>query len=135
MIQRIQSIYLLVAGLLFGATVLFRNVLAQDMYAWLLPAVIGLNIVVALGALACIGLYRDRKKQFKFASLLQYLAIFALLAAFGAIYLTGGIQEIAGNVEGMAMLGMPILGYVMVRLAATRVKKDIELVRSMDRLR
>ncbi|MFK7845866.1 MAG: DUF4293 family protein [Rhodothermales bacterium] len=135
MIQRIQSIYLLLAGLLFGATVLFRNVLAQDTNTWILPAVIGLNIAVGLGALVSIGFYGDRKKQFKFASLLQYMAIVALLAVFGALYFTGALQEIMGNIEVMAMLGMPVVGYVMIRLASMRVKKDIELVRSMDRLR
>ena len=135
MIQRIQSVFLLLAGLLFLATGLFREVLTAESQAWILPAVLGLNGLVALGALVGIFLYKDRNKQLQITTGLQYLAIVVLLVAFGGLYLTGQLTQITSEPAAMAMVGLPILGYVFIRLAATRIKKDIALVRSMDRLR
>ena len=135
MIQRIQSVYLLLAGLAFIGTSLFRHVLAMDTQTWILPTVTGLNVLVGIGALVSIFMYSDRKKQLGIISLLQYVALFVLLAAFGALYLSGGLAEITANLEVMALLVLPVLGYVLIRLAGTKIKKDIALVRSMDRLR
>ena len=135
MIQRIQSVFLLVAALAFIGTGLFRHVLAMETETWILPAVIGLNGLVGIGALVSIFMYGDRKKQLGLIFLMQYSALFALVAAFGALYLSGGLAEIPGNLEALALLILPILGYILIRLAGARIKKDIELVRSMDRLR
>ena len=135
MIQRIQSIFLLVAALAFIGTGQFRHVLAMETQTWVLPAVIGLNVLVGIGALVSIFLYSDRKKQLGLLSLLQYTALIALFAAYGALYLSGGLAEVTTNLEVMAMLILPVLGYMLIRLASVRIKKDIELVRSMDRLR
>ena len=135
MIQRIQSVFLLVAAFAFFGTGLFRHVLAMETETWILPAVIGLNVLVGIGALVSIFLYGDRKKQLGLISLLQYTALLALVAAFGALYLSGGLIEIPANLEATALLVFPVLGYILIRLAGARIKKDIELVRSMDRLR
>ncbi len=135
MIQRIQSVFLLVAALAFIGTGQFRHVLAMETETWILPAVIGLNVLVGLGALVSIFLYGDRKKQLGFISLIQYAALIALVAAFGALYLSGGLVEIPNNLEALALLILPVAGYILIRLAGARIKKDIALVRSMDRLR
>ncbi len=135
MIQRIQSVFLLLAGLAFLGSGFFKDVLTEETMAWLMPTVVGLNALVAIGALVNVFLYNDRKKQLQIASMLQYLAIVAILAAFGGLYLTGRLAEASSNPAAMALVGLPVLGYVFIRLATMRIKKDIELVRSMDRLR
>ncbi len=135
MIQRIQSIFLLLAALASLGTAVFRTELAAETHTWLLPAVLGIQGLVALGALIAIFLYKDRKQQLKTTTLLQYLAIVGLLAAFGGLYLAGGLMEVPANLQATGLLLLPVVGYVFIRLAHGRVKKDIELVRSMDRLR
>ncbi len=135
MIQRIQSVFLLLAGLAFLGSGFFKDVLTEETMAWLMPTVIGLNALVAIGTLVDIFLYNDRKKQLAVTSMLQYLAIVVILVAFGGLYLTGRLPETASNPAVMALVGLPVLGYVFIWLAASRIKKDIALVRSMDRLR
>ncbi len=136
MIQRIQSLFLALAALTFLGTGFFRSAIAvEESLAWLPMTLLGLNAVVSVGAIIAIFSFKNRKKQLQLTNLLQYLAILALVAAFGAMYLSGGINEITSNVGVMALIALPVLGYVFVRLANGRIKKDIELVRSMDRLR
>ena len=136
MIQRIQSVFLLLSSLSFLGTGFFRTaVVGVESFEWLPMALLGLNGLVGVGALAAIFFFKDRKQQLKTTNFLQYGAIVALLAAFGASYLSGALNEITTNVGAMALLILPILGYLFIRLASARIKKDIELVRSMDRLR
>lgn len=135
MIQRIQSVFLLLAALASLGTAAFRMELIQDTYAWLMPAVLGIHGLVALVALVAIFLYKDRQKQLKTTTMLQYVAIVALLAAFGGLYLADGLMEVPVNLQATGLLVLPVLAYVFVRIARGYVKKDIELVRSMDRLR
>ena len=135
MVQRIQSVYLLLAGLAFLGTDLFMDVLAEAAQAWLLPAVLGLNALTAIGAFGAIFLYSDRKKQLRMSTWLQYLAIIVLLVVFGALYITDRLAEVSSNAGAMALVGLPVLGYILIRLASRKIKKDIELVRSIDRLR
>jgi hypothetical protein len=135
MIQRIQSLYLLLGGLAFLATLFFRSVLTQEQMAWVMPAALGLCVLVTIGTVALIFLYADRKRQLKLVSWLQYLAILAILAVFAGLYLSGGIMESTQNIRAMASMVLPVVGYVFIRLAGYRIHKDIELVRSMDRLR
>lgn len=135
MIQRIQSVFLLLAGVAYMATALFRTVYINEGQEWIMPTVLGLNGLVALGALVAIFLYNDRKKQLQVLNMLKYLALVVIVAAFGALFMLGALAEAASNTGVMAMIGLPVLGYILIHLAAGKVKKDIALVRSMDRLR
>lgn len=135
MIQRIQSIFLLLAGLAYGGVGALQNVFVQDIQPWLPTAVLVISGLVALFALVTIFMYNDRKKQLQFASILQYLSLIALVAVFGGLYFAGAFNAMGENVMAIVVAVLPIIGYLFVRLATTRIKKDIELVRSMDRLR
>ena len=135
MIQRIQSVFLLLAGLAYGGVGALQGVLAQDIYTWMPPTILVISGLVALGALVTIFLYNDRKKQLQLASILQYLGLLALVAVFGGLYFAGAFDALGENIMAILAAVLPILGYIFVRLATARIKKDIELVRSMDRLR
>lgn len=135
MIQRIQSIFLLLAALASMGTAAFRVELMQATYSWLMPAVLGILGAVALGSLVAIFLYKNRKQQLKITTSLQYIAILGILAAFGGLYLAGGLMEVPANLQATGVLLLPVLAYIFIRIARGYVKKDIELVRSMDRLR
>ncbi|MEM8488864.1 MAG: DUF4293 family protein [Bacteroidota bacterium] len=135
MIQRIQSIFLLLAALACLGTAAFRVELMQETYTWLMPAVLGVLGLVALGALVSIFLYKDRQQQLKMTTILQYVAILGVLAAFGGLYLAGTLMEVPSNLQATGLLLLPVFAYVFIRIARGYVKKDIALVRSMDRLR
>lgn len=135
MIQRLQSLYLLLGGLAFIAVAPFKSALVQEALPWVMPAALGLSGLVTVFAVVVIFLYSDRKRQLKLVGLLQYMAILAILAIFAGLYFSGGIMEASTNMGVMALIALPILGYVLIRMAGMRINKDIQLVRSMDRLR
>ena len=135
MIQRIQSLFLLIAALLFLVTFFFRPIIASETLTWLFPTVVGIHAVVALVAIWAIFLFNNRKQQLKIVTLLQFLALIAIISVFAGAYMTGLVNDLPGNTLGIVMLVLPMVGYVLIRLAGQRIKKDIELVRSVDRLR
>ena len=135
MIQRTQSIFLLIAALLFLATFFFRPVIASEALTWLFPTVTGIHAAVAAVAVWAIFLYNNRPQQLKVVTLLQFLALIGIISVFAGSYMNGLVNELPGNTAGIVMLVLPMVGYVLIRLAGRQIKKDIALVRSVDRLR
>lgn len=135
MIQRIQSILLFIAALVFIATIFFRSHIASETLTWVVPVVIGLQVLAAVVSVATIFLYNNRRQQLKMVSILQFMALIAIIGMFGGAYMAGLVEELPENTMGLVLLVLPMVGYVLVRLSGQRIKKDIELVRSMDRLR
>lgn len=151
MIQRIQTIYLLLAafamlGIFFfplatatGDTTALAavgdNYFADGVF-WAneSPAYFGFYILIG-AVLAAIFLYKNRPKQMQFAGLaiLALLILGVLLAVLGYYYAQrlpeGSSAQIA---EGSAL---PIAAMALLFLAYRNIKKDEELVRSSDRLR
>lgn len=147
MIQRIQSVFLLLvaiaAGLLFIVPVeIFTN--QQESFSYTLlpfsikeetsPIIYGLfaaNIGVILTSFICIFQYKNRKKQLKTSRMLMILACIevSLLFAF-SIYSKEGFDK---SYTWAAYL--PIGMIVFALLAGIFIKKDEELVRSADRIR
>ncbi len=144
MIQRIQSIFLLLAaGASFGLFGLplatgaeaEQNVLLAD-GVFNLNDHIGLIIAFAgAGALALIAilLFKNRSLQMK-------IALFSLLfilggIGFGAYLLFSQAGEAVNNLNIGIGTFMPLLGIILTVLANRFIKKDEKLVRSMDRLR
>ena len=135
MIQRIQTIFLAVAALVFLAPLLFIPLVASESMPWIGPTVAGINALVALGAIGSIFLYANRKQQLKAVTWLQFLSLLGVVAVIGGVYLSGVINHVPGNTAAIVLLVIPLVGYVLIRMAAGSIKKDIELVRSADRLR
>lgn len=141
MIQRPQSLYLLVGAVAFVALFFFDlawDSPAADSYGWFTPVVLTMAGALGLTAIATIFLYRDRARQRTIIVGLQVGTIVFLAAFLGGIYLVGDLHfnregaTAAGKVVAMAL---PILAYGMFFMARQGVVKDIALVRSMDRLR
>lgn len=136
MIQRIQSLYLLVGGLFFLGNMLlwFRTTGGSQDVPAIAAAV--LQALTGLGLLGTIFLYGNREKQHRVVTMVQYLALGAILVSFGGLYLGGALETwTTTDLVTPAMILLPVLGYLLSRMAAGRIRKDIELVRSMDRLR
>lgn len=136
MIQRIQTLYLLVAlgisaGLIFVFD-LYTNenqelVFAKDNYLYL-----GLFLGSALLSLISIFSYKNRKSQFVLGRL-NIILNFILLGVFvtQSLNLSG---ETDVSEKGIGMI-LPIFSIVFLVLANKAIKKDEELVKSVDRLR
>ncbi len=137
MIQRIQTVYLLVGGALLAA---FVAVLAQAPTAvdptlrvvgLVVLAVAALAALVAFGAVA---LYKNRALQRRAvsATLWMTLAVIGGTLAVLLLRLQGGEPVAQGT---MLTAATPVVAYLMLRLARAGVDRDIATIRSMDRIR
>lgn len=144
MIQRIQTLYLLIATLLSGGLIFFVNLwvnadnvsfYAIDAYSSgssLLMVMSSLFFVSALITFIAIFQYKNRQLQFVLGRL-SILTNFILLGIL--VYLTQNLSgETVVSEKGIGLL-IPILTIVFVALANKAIKKDEELVKSVDRLR
>ena len=136
MLQRIQTIYLLLAaGISAGLIFVFHlwitdegvNVYAKDDLLYL-----GLFLGSAVLSLITIFMYKNRKSQFVMGRL-NIILNFILLGFF--VYQSLNVSgETAVSEKGIGML-LPIVSIVLLALANKAIKKDEELVKSVDRLR
>lgn len=141
MIQRVQTVYLLIAAVLLLVFLGFVDVwlaLAGDAFGWVGAAVYGLGGVTTLVALGAIFLYKQRARQERMIAAAQWLdlALFAVLAGVvGVLAFTTDADLTVAGALGYTVMLMPVVAYVALRMARLGVRKDIDLVRSMDRLR
>lgn len=140
MIQRIQSLYLLLAALCFFVLLMldlpYGSPAAAD--AWFTPFVMIGAVLLGLASLGSILLYKNREQQLRVINGVQLAAVAFLIVFFGGLYFAGDLHFQRGgatDAEKVVSLFLPILGYVMLFLARRGVAADIALVRSMDRLR
>ncbi len=136
MLQRIQTIYLLIAagisaGLIFVFDLWTTNegisFIAKDDMLYL-----GLFSGSALLSLIAIFMFKNRKSQFVLGRL-NIILNFILLGLFvyRSLNLSG---ETTVSEKGIGIL-LPIFSIVFLVLANKAIKKDEELVKSVDRLR
>lgn len=144
MIQRVQSLYLLLATLISAVGIFVFSLwtaedgseyFAMDAFSTgntMLMAITCMFFVSALLTLFAIFQFKDRKKQF----VMGRLAILDNLILLGfLIYVTQNLSgEITVSEKGIGLL-IPIITIVLVFLANKAIKKDEELVKSVDRLR
>lgn len=142
MIQRIQTVYLLLGVVALGALFLFDGLwqsATAEAYGWFAPVLIGLVSLAALVGLVAIFLYQNRPRQRSVVLGAQVLTVLMLIVLYGGLFLGGELSFMtkAGVVDPnkALVLILPIGAYVMYYLARRAIDRDIELIRSMDRLR
>ncbi|PHQ57268.1 MAG: hypothetical protein COC16_01595 [Lutibacter sp.] len=144
MIQRIQSIYLLIATLLSGGLIFIVNLWVNEQGIkffvmdsfntenTLLKVMGGLFFASALLTFITIFQFKNRQLQFVLGRL-SILTNFILLGI--VVYFSQNLSgEINVSEKGIGLL-IPILTIVFVVIANKAIKKDEELVKSVDRLR
>ena len=136
MIQRIQTIYLLlVAGISGGLTFVFylwKQVEGALVFAKENPLYFGLFLGSAALAVLSIFMFKNRKLQFVLGRL-NIILNFILLGLF--VYLSLNLSgETVVSEKGIGMF-LPIISIVLLVLANKAIKKDEDLVKSVDRLR
>ena len=136
MIQRIQTIYLLISAIFSGGLIfifhLWTNendapVFAKDNMTYFL-----MFLGSALLSLITIFKFKQRQTQFVLGRL-NIILNFILLGLF--VYLSLNLSgETLVSEKGIGML-LPIISIVLLALANKAIKKDEDLVKSVDRLR
>lgn len=144
MIQRVQTVYLLLSGFLSGGAIFFLNLWKNEegipfyivtafsqSNLWLKTALV-LFVISTLLAFIAIFKFKSRKTQFVLGRLI-ILINFILLGFF--VYFSQNLSgEIKISEKGIGLL-IPILVIVLTALANRAIKKDEALVKSADRLR
>ncbi|GHA27593.1 hypothetical protein GCM10007103_06270 [Salinimicrobium marinum] len=136
MLQRIQTVYLFLAALSSGGLIfvfhLWENSQGEAVYAQDDNMVFILFLISALISLVTIFLFKNRKLQFVLGRL-NILLNFILLGLF--VYWSLMVPgESSISEKGIGML-IPIISIVFLVLANKAIKKDEDLVKSVDRLR
>lgn len=153
MIQRIQTVYLLIAAILTGMLSLLplaHGITADttlcavsiwgftaptpDSYSgsWLNLAAGLVSIVTALLALITIFLYRKRPLQKRLCNILFVLLI--LLCVAVSVYLIH-TASLFKDFNLSVICGFPVIAFILTILARRGVVRDEKLVRSLDRIR
>ena len=141
MIQRIQTVYLLVGALLLGFFLVLAPAWfeAVSLYAgWVIPVLYVLAGVTAAAALLAVFFYKQRARQATMIAAALWLdlaLVMVLVGAQGYLSFQTDADLTAAGAAGFAVLLLPIFAYVAFRLAKRGVQKDMDLVQSMDRLR
>ena len=135
MIQRIQSVYLLLGGIALLGIIPVRSALGTFTPTWALPAGLALAGLAALLAIVSIFLYNNRPQQRTLVLGAQLLTIVVVLAVFAGVYFVIGFESIPAETGPILLMVLPVLAYLFLFLARKAIEKDIALVRSMDRLR
>ncbi|WP_339917675.1 DUF4293 domain-containing protein [Yeosuana marina] len=136
MIQRIQTLYLiLVAGISSGLIFVFNLWKTKDglvVYAMDDSISLGLFLGSAVLSIISIFMFKNRKLQFVLGRL-NIILNFFLLGFF--VYLSLNLSgETIVSEKGIGMF-LPIISIVLLVLANKAIKKDEDLVKSVDRLR
>ncbi|APQ18124.1 DUF4293 domain-containing protein [Maribacter hydrothermalis] len=136
MIQRIQSLYLIVVAILTGVLPFFFN-LWIDIDGIEVFATNEMLISIAFYASAVLAVwaivqFKNRKNQFVINRLNMILNVFLLgFFVYRSLNLSG---EALVSEKGIGML-IPVFSIVFLVLANRAIKKDEDLVKSVDRLR
>lgn len=151
MIQRIQSVYLLLVALLMGATVFcplleltgeskfaytFSSLGIGQLFNVQYPAwgVVFMAGLAALSALINIFLYKKRKLQMKVATLTSLVILFFYITLFVYFNSYTAKYELVFSSLQFGLI-LPIIALIFNVLAILRIKKDENLVKSLDRIR
>ncbi|MGB2758734.1 MAG: DUF4293 domain-containing protein [Maribacter stanieri] len=136
MIQRIQSLYLIVVAILTGVLPFFFNLWVNidgaEVFAnneMLISIAFYASAVLAVWAIVQ---FKKRKSQFVINRLNMILNVFLLgFFVYRSLNLSG---ETLVSEKGIGML-IPVFSIIFLVLANKAIKKDEDLVKSVDRLR
>lgn len=147
MIQRIQTIFLLLGGIFMLAVLFFPMVTSKTLRqgsgffldgvytAREQPVVLGLFFLSGILALSGIFLYKKRSLQMKMAIFSADAGFLAIVLALMFLWQDEEARKILSELRPGLGSVMPVLGFVSLLLAFWNIRKDEKLVRSMDRLR
>ena len=136
MIQRIQSFYLLIVAILASVLPFFFNLWINidgiEVFADNEMLISIVFYIITVLAIWSIVQFKNRKTQFVINRLNMILNVFLLgFFVYRSLNLSG---EISVSEKGIGML-IPVFSIIFLVLANRAIKKDEDLVKSVDRLR
>ncbi len=136
MLQRVQTVYMILAALAIGALYVWFPFIPDPAGVAIMdrsePLIFGL-IFVSI-ALAIISILSFKKRQLQFVlNRLNIISNFVLLGVFVYRSLTLSGETLVSE-KGIGVL-LPIISIVFLVLANKAIKRDEDLVKSVDRLR
>ena len=136
MLQRIQTVYLVLSASIMGALYIWFPTIISEKGLILIskdePVILGLIFGSILIAFFSIFSYKKRKSQFVINRLNIILNFFLLgVFVYRSLTLSG---EILVSEKGIGVF-LPIISIVFLVMANKAIKKDEDLVKSVDRLR
>ena len=158
MIQRIQSVFLLMAFLaaialfFYPLAGIYSNLTAYKFYIYelknMVPGEVSrftfmttfplllLNVIIAVLSIICIFLYKSRVRQAKIVRLAILLEIILIALVF-FVYASIIEENLNASPDYMDEAGIyfPLISLIFLILANRYIMKDEKLVRSVDRLR
>ena len=129
MIQRIQSVYIIIAMVLMVSLFLLFPIQISTKFSEVVPLFRYLNLIGFVMVLISLFLYKRRPLQIQLNRIVGLLLLVELLF-FGFIMIS---QEAIDATFGV-LLCIPLAIYFLI-IANRSIKKDEDLVRSVDRLR
>ena len=136
MLQRIQTVYLLIAAIFAGGLIFVFHLwtTANDVPVYAKDDILYLAMFFGSSALSLISIFNYKNRKFQFVlGRLNIILNFILLGLFLYLLLmTPGESEISEKGVGIFI---PIFSIVFLVLANKAIKKDEDLVKSVDRLR
>lgn len=138
MIQRIQSVYLLL-GVVALAAVFLTGDLSRpphESVAWFVPAASAALGLSALLGLVALFLFNTRDRQRKVIVITQYATVACLAVMLAGLSAAGTLpttQAMAATTWELMVL--PLVAYLLFWMARRGVDSDIKLLKSVDRLR
>lgn len=145
MIQRIQSILLLISGLSFLGQFVTDFATSSQSLPHLLadqkyevqdsPLLLTLVILGFIFSVAAVFLYQNRTLQMRISLMSLVSAILLPLLAYFLMYKEGSPVPVGVTVDDAAGAYLPFLSIIASAVAIRYIKKDDQLVKSMDRLR
>ena len=136
MLQRIQTVYLIISALIMGALYMWFPVVQDEADVIVIersePLIFGL--IFGSIALTVISILSFKKRQRQFVlNRLNIILNFVLLGVFVYRSLTISGETLVSE-KGIGVL-LPIISIVFLVLANKAIKRDEDLVKSVDRLR
>jgi len=143
MLQRVQTIYLILTSVVSGGLIFvfsLWNTLKEQIFVLdlffcellMLRVIPFMFITSAVLSFVTIFLFKDRKLQFVLGRIIILINLFLLaLLIYVSLTLPG---ETSVSEKGIGMF-LPILAILLLVLANKAIKKDEDLVKSVDRLR
>ncbi len=145
MIQRIQSVFLLLSGIalfsLFGLPFATSTVAIPDLFSDLVyniqdsPILMILTVLGGVLSLISIFLFKNRGLQARMSYMVSVFSILLLLTSFLLVFNERTTDAGAESISESIGIAMPVLSLIFSLFAAKFINKDEATVSSMNRLR
>jgi predicted small integral membrane protein len=145
MIQRIQSLFLLVSSASFFSLFGFPFASSDELTEAFLSdqvydvqdhiVILILTIAGGLLALGAIFLFKNRKLQLRISYLTLVITILLPLVVIFLFYSEATKNYLNVQIDDRLGIYMPVIGLIFTLLAIRFIRKDDKIVKSMDRLR